>query len=234
MTIPSEQLLNIPGIRVLGVKYDEHTIECPIESTRGYSMCPTCGQKATEFHEHAQELELRHLGLCGRQGMLGLRPKRYRCRYCEGALTTTERAEWYDAKAGCTKAYAEFLLLERVNGPLQDVAKKHGVTYDVVRGILKRYLRGEVEWSQIKALGLLGVDEISLLKGHADFVTRLSAHDETGKPIVLAVLKGGEKKPRVDVLKTIPKRLQETIKEVCTDLYEGFINAVEEGLPHKR
>lgn len=231
MTIPSEQLLNIPGIRVLGVKYDEHTIECQIESTRGYSMCPTCGQKATEFHEHAQELELRHLGLCGRQGMLGLRPKRYRCRYCEGALTTTERAEWYDAKAGCTKAYAEFLLLERVNGPLQDVAKKHGVTYDVVRGILKRYLRGEVEWSQIKALGLLGVDEISLLKGHADFVTRLSAHDETGKPIVLAVLKGGEKKPRVDVLKTIPKRLQETIKEVCTDLYEGFINAVEEGLP---
>jgi len=231
VTIPSEQLLNIPGIRVLGVKYDEHTIECPIESTRGYSMCPTCGQKATEFHEHAQELELRHLRLCGRQGMLGLRPKRYRCRYCEGALTTTERAEWYDAKAGCTKAYAEFLLLERVNGPLQDVAKKHGVTYDVVRGILKRYLRGEVEWSQIKALGLLGVDEISLLKGHADFVTRLSAHDETGKPIVLAVLKGGEKKPRVDVLKTIPKRLQETIKEVCTDLYEGFINAVEEGLP---
>lgn len=48
---------------------------------------------------------------------------------------------------------------------------------------------------------------------------------------MLAVLKGGEKKPRVDVLKTIPKRLQETIKEVCTDLYEGFINAVEEGLP---
>jgi len=163
--------------------------------------------------------------------MLELRPKRYRCRYCEVAVTTTERAEWYDAKAGCTKAYAEFLLLERVNGPLQDVAKKHGVTYDVVRGILKRYLRGEVEWSQIKALGLLGVDEISLLKGHADFVTRLSAHDETGKPIVLAVLKGGEKKPRVDVLKTIPKRLQETIKEVCPDLYEGFINAVEEGLP---
>ena len=39
MTIPFEQLLNIPGIRVLGVKYDEHTIECPIESTQGYSMC---------------------------------------------------------------------------------------------------------------------------------------------------------------------------------------------------
>ena len=168
MTIPIEQLLNIPGIRVLGVKYDEHTIECQIESTQGYSMCHTCGQKATEFHEHAQELELRHLPLCGRQVMLRLRPKRYRCLYCEGAVTTTERADWYDAKAGCSKAYAEFLLLELVNGTLQDVSKKHGVTYDVVRGILKRYVRGEVDWSQIKVLGLLGVDEISLLKGHAD------------------------------------------------------------------
>jgi transposase len=234
VTIPIEQLLNIPGIRVLGVKYDEHTIECQIESTQGYSMCHTCGQKAMAFHEHEKELELRHLPLCGRQVMLRLRPKRYRCLYCEGAVTTTERAEWYDAKAGCTKAYAEFLLLELVNGTLQDVAKKHGVTYDVVRGILKRYVRGEVDWSQIKALGLLGVDEISLLKGHSDFVTLVSAHDETGKPIVLAVLKGREKKPLVDFLKTIPTRLQETIKEVCTDLYEGFINAVEEVLPQAK
>jgi transposase len=234
VTIPIEQLLNIPGIRVLGVKYDEHTIECQIESTQGYSMCHKWGQRATEFHEHAQELELRHLPLCGRQVMLRLRPKRYRCLYCEGAVTTTERAEWYDAKAGCTKAYAEFLLLELVNGTLQDVAKKHGVTYDVVRGILKRYVRGEVDWSQIKALGLLGVDEISLLKGHSDFVRLVSAHDETGKPIVRAVLKGREKKPLVDFLKTLPKRLQETLKEVCTDLYDGFINAVEEGLPQAK
>ena len=234
MTIPIEHLLNIPGIRVLSVKYDEHKITCQIESTQGYSICHTCGRKATEFHEHGQELELRHLPLCGRQVILRLRPKRYRCLYCEGAVTTTERADWYDAKAGCSKAYAEFLLLELVNGTLQEVAKKHGVTYDVVRGVLKRSVKGEVDWRQLKVLRLLGLDEISLLKGHSDFVTLVSAHDEQGKPIVLAVLKGREKQPLVDFLKTIPRRLQETIKEVCTDLYEGFINAVEEGLPQAK
>jgi hypothetical protein len=31
------------------------------------------------------------------------------------------------------------------------------------------------------------------LKGHSDFVTLVSAHDEQGKPIVLAVLKGRKK-----------------------------------------
>ena len=231
MIIPTEQLLNIPGIRVLSVRVEAHSITCEIESTQGYSLCHECGQKATEFHEHEKELELRHLPLCGQHVILRLRPKRYRCLYCEGVVTTTERADWYDAKAGCTQAYAEFLLLELVNGTLQEVAKKHGVTCEVVRGILKRYVKGEVDWSQIKALGLLGLDEISLLKGHSDFVTLVSAHDEQGKPIVLAVLKGREKKTLVDFLKTIPKRLQDTIKEVCTDLYDGFIHAVEEVLP---
>jgi len=234
MIIPTEQLLNIPGIRVLSVRVEAHSIKCEIESTQGYSMCHRCGQKATEFHGYDQALELRHLPLCGRPVILRLRPKRYRCRYCEGVVTTTERAEWYDAKAGCSKAYAEFLLLERVNGTLQDVAKKHGVTYDVVRGVLKRYVKGEVDWCQFKVLRILGVDEISLLKGHSDFVTLVSAQDEQGNPIVLGVLKGREKKPLVDFLKTIPKGLQETIKEVCTDLYEGFINAVEEVLPQAK
>ena len=50
MIIPTEQLLNIPGIRVLSVRVEAHSITCEIESTQGYSMCHRCGQKATEFH----------------------------------------------------------------------------------------------------------------------------------------------------------------------------------------
>jgi transposase len=234
MTIPTEQLLNIPGIRVLNVKFDEKKIECEIESTQGYAMCHKCGQKATEFYEHERELELRHLPLCGRQVILRLRPKRYRCPSCAGVVTTTERQDWYDARSGCTKAFAEFLLLELVNSTIQDVAHKHSVSYDLVRGVLKRYVRGEVAWSKIKVLRILGLDEISLLKGHRDFVTIVSAQDENGEPIVLAVLKGREKKTVVEFLKTIPKRLRKTIAEVCSDLYEGFINAVEEVLPNAK
>ena len=60
--------------------------------------------------------------------MLRLCPKRYRCRSCAGGVTTTERQEWYDAKSGCTKAVAEFLLLELVNSTLQDVARKYGMS----------------------------------------------------------------------------------------------------------
>ena len=232
MTIPTEQLLNLPGIRVVSVSYDEDQIECEIESTQGYALCHKCGRQATQFHEHEKPLGLRHLPLCGRAVILRLRPKRYRCTHCDGGVTTTERQAWYDAKSGCTKAFAEFLLLELVNSTVQDVACKHGVTYDVVRGVLQRYVRSEVDWHTIKTLRILGLDEISLLKGHGDFVTIVSAQDQQGKPLVLAVLKGREKKTVVEFLKTIPARLKKTVREVCSDLYEGFLGAVEEVLPN--
>jgi transposase len=108
------------------------------------------------------------------------------------------------------------------------------VTYDVVRGVLTRYVRSEVDWSQIKVLRVPGLDEIPLLKGHRDFVTIVSTQDKDGNPILLAVLKGREKKTVIEFLKTIPKRLRKTIEEVCSDLYEGFINAVEEVLPNAK
>jgi transposase len=149
-------------------------------------------------------------------------------------VTTIERPDWYDAKAGCSKAYADFLLLELVGGTLQDVAKKQGVTYDVVRGVLARYVKSEVDWEQIEVLRSLGLDEISRLKGQRDFVTIVSTQDKNGNPVLLAVLKGREKQRVVEFLKTIPARLRAGIEEVCSDLYEGFINAVEEVLPQAK
>jgi transposase len=49
--------------------------------------------------------------------------------------------------------------------------------------------------------------------------------------VILAVLKGREKKTVEDFLRSIPKRLRATVEQVCTDLYEGFVNAVKEVLP---
>ena len=231
MTISIEELLNIPHIRVTKVDYDKDQIECDVVSTRGYALCHQCGQKATEFHAQGEKLPQQHLPLCGRQVLLWFYSKRYRCPHCPGCVTTTEQPFWSDAKGGYTQAFAEFLLLELVNSTVQDVARKHGVSYDVVRGVLQRYVRGAVAWDTFTTLRVVGLDEISLLKGHGDFVTIVSAQDAAGKPQVLAVLKGREKQTVVDFLKTIPARLKKTIEEVCSDLYEGFLGAVEEVLP---
>ena len=64
MQVPIEQLLNLPDIQVLNVEITEREIKCDIESTRGYSICHRCGQKATKFFEHGETLTLRHLPIC--------------------------------------------------------------------------------------------------------------------------------------------------------------------------
>jgi transposase len=234
LTIPIEQLLKIPNIHVLNFEMDDHKIRCDIESTLDHAICHKCGEKATEFYCYGETLVLRHLPICEREVYLHLRTKRYRCLRCESHPTTTEQCDWYDAKSGCTKAYADFLLRELVNSTTSDVAMKHRVSYDVIRGLLRRYVKGEVDWSQFKDLRVLGLDEISLLKGHRDFVTIVSTRDDQGRPVVLAVLEGREKETVVAFLQSIPEDLRSTIEQVCTDLYDGYINAAKEVLPHAR
>jgi transposase len=76
------------------------------------------------------------------------------------------------------KAFADFLLRALVNSTISDVSIKYRVSYDRARGLLNRYVRGEVAWNQFKHLRQIGLDEISLLKGHRGFVTIA-----TGSPI---------------------------------------------------
>ncbi len=234
MTIPIEQLLNLPDIQVLNVEISKREIRCDLESTRGFAICHRCGERAGKFFEHGETLILRHLPICERKVTLYLQTKRYRCLYCEGQPTTTERGDWYDSQANCTKAFADSLLRQLVGSTIQDVADKHQVSYGCVRGLLRRYVRAEVDWQEFKQLRLLGLDEISLLKGHQDFVVIVSTRDAQGEPAILAVLEGRKKETVVAFLESIPEALRATIEEVCTDLYEGFINAAQEVLPQAR
>src|SRR5262249_29384332 len=66
------------------------------------------------------------------------------------------------------------------------------------------------------------------------FVTIVSAKLSNGEVIVLAVLEGRKKETVAQFLEQIPNELKKTIRRVCTDLYDGFINAVKEILQRAR
>ncbi len=121
-----------------------------------------------------------------------------------------------------------------VNSTISDVSIKYRVPYDHVRDVLCRYARDEVDCNQFKVLRQIGLDEISPLKGHGDFVTIVSTRDDQGTPLVLAVLECRKKETIAAYLKSIPEDLRATVEEVCTDLYESFINAAEDLLPHAK
>jgi transposase len=234
MSLSIENLLDIPGVQVLKSEITEREISIHLRIESNVARCHRCGEKATEFHCAGETIRLRHLPIFERPVYLYLQTKRYRCLNCDDHPTTTQHGDWYDINAHCTKAYVKSLLREMVGSTLLDVARKHQVPYGVLRGLLLREVSDQVDWSKLTKLSVLGLDEISLLKGHRDFVTIVSTRDVNGHPVILAVLDGREKETVIAFLQSIPESLRVTVEQVCTDMYKGFSGAVKEVLPRAK
>ena len=153
---------------------------------------------------------------------------------CEGRPTTTQRVDWRDPNSPHTVAYDNHVLLQLVNSTVEDVSVKEHLSYDSVAGVLERRIQGKVDWSAYSALGVLGLDEIALKKGHRDFVVIVTAHLEDGQVVILGVLSNREKATVVAFLRSIPEKLRWTIHTACCDMYEGYAEAVREELDNAR
>ena len=228
VTVP----LGISDVRVLKTEITERgDLIITVESTKGGVACRRCGQRVTMFQGHDDWVTVRHLPVFGRPTYLHYRPKRYRCEACEGQPTTTERLEWVKSNSPHSIAYDEHVLLELVNATIEDVSVREGLNYKAVLGVIERCIRAQVDWSEYTTLGVLGLDEIALKKGHRDFVVIVTARLPTGRVVILGVLPDRLKDTVVAFLRSIPEHVRKTIHTVCTDMYDGYIEAVRIVLP---
>lgn len=224
--------LDIPEVRVLKTELTKTgELILTVESLLTMTTCRRCGQTISTRHGYDEARDLRHLPILGRPVYLRIRPKRFRCPYCDGQPTTTQELEWYDPQALHTKAFEQHLLVQLVNSTLADVASKEDVSYDALLGILDRWVAKTVDWAQVPPFSILGIDEIALTKGHRNFVAVLTAQTEGGQLQVLAVLPDRLKASVVAWLATIPVAIRARITTVCTDMWEGYVTAVQEVLP---
>ena len=220
--------LDIPDVEIENIEMNkEGDVIITVRSTVKGTRCHKCGRKITKLHGHDREITLRHLPILGRKVYIRIRPARYQCTHCKGNPTTTQELTWYEPRSPHTIAYEEHVLRELVHSTVSYVCIKENLGYEAVMGTIQRHIKTEVDWSEIERLDVIGIDEISLKKGHKDFVTIVTAHTG-GNIIILAVLKGREKSTVKAFLSSISKRLKKTILAVCSDLYEGYINAAKE------
>jgi transposase len=224
--------LDIPDVRVLHVdqtRAGEYilTIESTLEST----ICRQCGRTITEVHGLDKSRLLRHLPIFGRPVFLRIRPKRFRCPWCDDHPTTTQRLDWYEPNALHTKAYERHLIIQLINATLTDVTEKEDVSYDAMLSILDRWIATTADWSSLEPIVTLGIDEISLAKGHRNFVAIITGLTATGQLHVLAVLEDRLKATVLTWLKAIPASHCNHIRTVCTDMWEGYVSAAREALP---
>lgn len=222
--IPSE----IPNIRTEKPETDSSgDFIITVTDTTDGTLCHKCGRVITEFYGYGREIRLRHLPISGHKSYILIRPKRYECSFCRGGTTTTQRSSWYSAKSPETTAYENHILCESVGSTVTDVSFREKIGYKAIKGITDRRIGYESYRNNIESSDTIGTDEIPIKKGHKDFVTVVTSHvaDKTG---IVGLIRGREKDSVRKFLSDIPERLRNTIRVVCCDMYEGYINAAEE------
>lgn len=220
--------LDIPDVTIEHVEINtQGDIIITVRSTLEETKCRKCGRRITEGHGHDDEITLRHLAILGRKTYIRIRPARYTCRHCHGKPTTTQKLSWYVQRSPHTRAYDEHILCEFLHSTVEDVSLKEDLGYEAVMGVIDRHISHHIPWKTMKRLDVIGLDEISLKKGHKDFVTIVTGR-QGEKTLILGVLKGRKKATVKQFLKRIPLRLRKQVMAVCSDMYEGFVNAAKE------
>ena len=220
--------LDIPNVEIIGTEINEDgDYIISVESTRDHAVCQHCGNQLTKFNGHNREIELRHLPILGRRVYIRIRPKRYECPHC-GGKTTTQKLDWYERKSPHTKAYDRHLMLSLINSTIEDVRRKEDVGYKAVEGAITRSIQTQVNWDEYTTLKIIGIDEIALRKGRKNYVALITTRQENGQVAILAILPDRKKATVRAFFERIPPRLRSTMQEVCTDMWDGYVNAAEE------
>ena len=220
--------LDIPNVDVRSVEMNKRgDYIITVESNRVGTICQHCGRKITKSNGHGRWIELRHLSILGHRVYIRLRPRRYECPHCDGK-TTTQTLDWYETKSPHTKAYDHHLMVQLIGSTVEDVSCKEDVGYDAVEGAIDRCIQITVNWDEFDELSVIGIDEIALTKGRKNYIAIVTTQQADGHVAVLAVLPDRKKETVRQFLETIPRRLRRTMKTACTDMWEGYVNAVKE------
>jgi len=226
--------LDLPDIAVLRTEITpRRELVIGVESTLPSATCHRCGQTIDVFYGYDRPLRLRHLPILGMVVYIEIRPKRFRCPSCEGQPTTPQQLDWYTPKSPFTNAYERQLLRALINGTISDVCLKEGdLGPDALLGVIDRWLEAAVDWAALPAFSVLGLDEIALKKGHRDYVVVVTAQGPDGSLHLLGILPDRTKATVRGWLASIPSAVRRGIRTVCLDMWEAYVNAVEEVLPH--
>jgi hypothetical protein len=79
-----------------------------------------------------------------------------------------------------------------------DVSLKENLGYAAVLGALDRQVASEIDWCEVQHLGTIGIDEVANKKGHQGYRAVITARQDDGTVIILAVLDDRKKSQSVN------------------------------------
>ena len=227
------ELLGLPGMRVRRFAVEEENEEKYLhlfcEHEHDVAICPRCMQAATDSHEQKDRC-VRHLDVWGMETLVHFPQRRFDCEVCGKPFT--ENLEWIEPKRRQTRAF-EMYIYERVKHktPRKCVALQEGLSQATVLDIFKRHAKRAACQVDDGRVHILGVDEISLRKGHKQYALVLS---DLERRRVIAVLPNRLKGTFETWLEALMEQERRAIKVVSMDMWEAYRQAVRKRLSHAK
>ena len=220
------ELLDIPELVVDDYEIQRGIVFIHARPTCDDPKCKKCGSKKVKVEETLPKRVIRDRDIFGKQCYIIIHPRRFKCLNCDNRFT--EEFDFLDPRKSYTKRFAEWIHKIAQKTDIDFVSKLEGIGYKKAEDIFYTLSKKRVNSRKYLIFDKLGMDEISMKKGHKDFITIIS--DLTnGRPI--AVLPDRSKKVLDEFFDGMEVKIKKKIKEVSIDMWGPYFDVIKEHLP---
>jgi transposase len=222
-------LLGLPGMVVteyaLERGADREVLHVFCRHEHEVALCPRCGQVSDAVHEQGERC-IRHLDIWGKATYVHFPGRRFDCKHCHKPFT--EVLSWIESQRRESTAYELHIYDQCKHTDQAAVAEQEGLHSETVKAIFQRWAK-RAEKRQLRVVvRCLGVDEISLRKGHQQFALVLS---DLERHCVIAVLAERSQKSLEAWLEGLDEAERKAIRLVAMDMWGPYRGVVAAKLP---
>ena len=215
--------MGIRGYRHVSTSYENGGVTVTIAQDRKKCLCPQC-QSPDVVLKGGEWRRFRGVPIGRKPVWIRFRVPRVRCRKCK--ILRQAAIGFAEPRVSYLKAFRRYVLDLADRMTIRDVAEHLGVSWDVVKEIVKTNLQRKFAKPRLKNLRQIAIDEISIGAGHRYLTIVLDL--ESGAVVHVGRGKGGE------ALMEFWKRLRKSgakIEAVGMDMSPAYIQAVMANLP---
>jgi transposase len=197
--------------------------------------CETCKREAPlNLVEKNKFLSIRDLDIWGLPSFFVYQESMHRCPRCQHRQSLIPPFKRRDVKY--TYRFEEHVLVGMITSTGEDVAQQLGISVETVDRIVKNRIedaKGKKVDPQ-RTIERIGMDEISLRKGHKGYATILTDLTDPSKPEILAMAKGRDEAAGKACLEVLTSEQREAVQFHHTDMGAAFLAACREGLKNSK
>lgn len=192
----------------------------------GLCVCETCKREtALNLIDKDKFLVIRDLQIWGQPSFFVYQDRLHRCRHCGHRQSLIPSFKRRDVKY--TYRFEELVLTSMIKSTPEDVAKQLGISAETVEHIVKNRI-ADAQAKKIdpqRIIKNIGIDEISLRKGHKAYATILTDLTDPSRPQVLAVAKGRDEAAAKACLQVMSPEQRAAVATHSSDMGPAYLAA---------